>query len=182
MAKPTSKKSSALSAGDRAAQEAAKHAPVSLPSGGSFDREALQKGLERAAAVHPDKRDAEVGKAIENARTDAAHTRGAAAGAIPGHKFVDAEVQIAPGSEVGTGKNKETVGAVVVTEKRQVFDPASAEEGTLVSGGQPVSGSSSEVLSVEESEPLADAPSVPAEDAESGEPGTTTEIPAGDGE
>lgn len=160
-------RSSAMSAETSAADEAARHAPVSLPSGGSFDREQLQKGLDKALDKHPATRDREVSKALENARTDAMHTRAGSAGAIPNHKTVDAQVQLAAGSEVGSGKSKETIGAVVVTERRQVFDADSDQANSRLGGGQPVVGNRSEVLAVDDSKPVVEPVSVSAADDES---------------
>lgn len=134
--------------------DAARHAPVSLPSGGSFDRETLQAGLDQAVDAHPDKRDDAVRHALESARSDAEHTDAGTVNAIPGHKLVDAEVQLSPGTEIEGADGKETVGAVTVTETRQVVDPdADQDVVAAASGGQPVVGNRSEILSTEDAEP-----------------------------
>lgn len=150
MAKAASKKSPE----QREQEEAAKHAPVSLPSGGSFDREALQEGLDKAVDGRTDNRDAEVRKALEKAKDDEAGHTDRGPSVMPGHKTVESEVQLAPGTDVGDGK---TEGAVVVTERHQVFDSKAAEEADqplAASGGQAISGQHSEVLSTKDAEPL----------------------------
>lgn len=160
---------SAMSAEEKEAKEAERHAPVSLPSGGSFDREDLQKGLEKVVDKHGSNRDAEVRKALENARTDADHTSEAPSGTLPGHKTIDAEVQLSAGTEVGTGKDRETVGAVIVREQRQVLDPDVKQDAlSSASGGQPVVGNRSEILSVEDAEPAPEAAPAAAEPAAAG--------------
>ena len=145
------------------------HAPVALPSGGSFDVEKLQKGLDRVVDRHGQNRDSEVRKAFDHAR-DGAHTDASAPNAIPGHKLMETQTQLTPGD-----------GGVVVTELRQVRDPdaddAGATGGAATAGGQPVTGNASEVVAmkpVDGGAPTAEEAAVPAQTGESGEPGTTT--------
>jgi hypothetical protein len=134
-----------------------------LPSGGSFDREKLQHNLDKVVDRHPDNRDAEVSHALESSRSDTTHTSADAPNALPGHKTVTAEVQLAKGTEIGTGKDKKTVGGVTVTETRQVLDPdADADEVAAASGGQAVQGEHSEVLSVDDASGAVDEAAAPA--------------------
>lgn len=164
---------------ERAARDEAKHAPVGLPSGGSFDAADLQKGLDRVADRNLDNRDAEVAKALDAASADGG-TVTVAPNALPGHDVFKVESQIVAGSERGTGKDKEMVGETRVTEFRQVYNPDRAHE-----VGEPFTAATqrSEILSSTRvgSSP---APSVPASvdtgptSGESGEPGTTADIAA----
>ena len=171
MAKSTGKSSSSSRRAPAAAASVPtneQHAPVSLPSGGSFDVEKLQKGLDKAVDRHGQNRDAEVRKALDHAR-DGAHTDTAAPNAIPGHKVMETQTQLTPGDD-----------GLVVTELRQVRDPdakgAGAVGGAATAGGQPVTGNASEVVSMKPVDhvPTIEEASVPPQTGETGDPGTTT--------
>ncbi len=90
-----------------------KHSAVSLPPA-SFDIVELQKGLDHAAGLKPENREASIGKALEKSvakigdknpleREDPA--------SMPGHRFVEVEHP-----ELG------------VIERTQVYDPKLADE------------------------------------------------------
>ena len=186
--KTSSKKAAPkLSAAEREQHEREKHAPVSLESGGSYEASKLFSGLDKAVDKQGGNRDAEVRKALDNARSDAPRTDTAAPNALPGHRTAKVEVQLAPGTEVGKGKDKKIVGGVTVTELRQVYDPgedSAGDAGTVAPGndGQAVVGTGSEILSVEMTdEPPAPAPGPDAGgETDAGETGTTTTLDAGD--
>jgi hypothetical protein len=145
---------------EEAARDTARHAPVSLPSGGSYDREALQEHLEKVVDADPDKRDGEIAKALDKADGDAGGTEQIAPNAIPGHKLVTAEVQLAPGTEIETNEGKRTVGSVTVKEHRQVLDPdAEVDLQSAATGGQAPTGNRSEILSTEDADAHEPAPS-----------------------
>lgn len=191
MAKGTTKKASSGSARKASTGRAAAanardrdaNKPVPLPSGGSFEREDLEKGLERAADRQGANRDAEVNRALANASTDRGTTT-AAPNALPDHKVHRAEVMLGQAVENGDGK---LVAGETVTEFRQVYDPKSASGDTaaerdevIVKPSQVGEAGTSSVLSLDEVTPSR-APrgqdtitSVPAETGESGEPGTTS--------
>ncbi len=182
-----SARSAAPDQAQRAAQEAEKHAPVSLPSGGSFDRGQLQKGLDKVVDRTPDNREAEVGKALTSAAAGEETSRGVV-NALPDHVTMRAEVQFAPGTVVGEGKDQQTLGAEVGTEFRQVFDPKKADEPILrdtasVDTASLGDGTRSEILSLERvgdqpAPPPSESESVPATDGETGEAGTTSNADA----
>lgn len=167
----------------RAANEARKHAPVSLESGASYDRGQLQKGLDRAVDKVGRNRDAEVRKAFDSAANEGTATDKAAPNALPNHRVMETVTQLSSGVEVGEGKDKRTVGAVQVTEQRQVFDADKGGDVRLADaiGGGVSSGQQSEVLSAKlvEGGPYpgpAAGEGVLAQDGETGEPGTTTDL------
>lgn len=83
------------------------HGPVTMPAG-SYDLEKLQKGLDKAVDSQAKNYDAEVGKALDGARSDEIGTT--PPHLVPGNKFVEVD---------GPGGTKETV---------QVFDPKKADE------------------------------------------------------
>lgn len=168
----SSKAAAPKSSEQRAAADAAKHAAVALPSGGAFDRQDLQKGLDTAVDRNSSNRDAEVNKALQNARSNE-DTGIGAPNAIPDHRLMDTTVQIGDGAPV--------------REFRQVYDPkASGEavERAEVAGEQFGDGQRSGIVSMEPIGDSAHAPSpspessVPAQDGESGEPGTTSKADA----
>jgi hypothetical protein len=178
------KRSAKVSPAEKAAREAERHAPVGLGSGASYDREVLQKGLEKVVDRDPDNRDAEVQSALEAA--DAGdNTSRAAPGAIPNHDVMRTETVLSPGVEVGEGKAKQVLGRETVTEYRQVFTgDASDVTAADVKGSAVGTGGKSEVVAMEK---VADAPkpkapdklpdtgtSVPAQDGETGETGSTS--------
>lgn len=175
-------RSAPRSTAQEAAENAAKHAPVALESGGSYDRSSLQKGLDRVVDKNADNRDAEVRKALDGASAGGA-TSVNAPNSLPDHITMRAEVQFAPGTEIGSGRDKQVVGSERGTEFRQVFNPEKAGEpdvqDAVVSGVALGDGTRTEILSLQ---PVGDQPapaptadtSVPAQDGETGEPGTTS--------
>lgn len=171
-------------ADQRAAREAERHAPVSLESGASYDRSALEKGLDRAMDRQDENRDAEVRKALDGARAGGP-TAGNAPNALPDHQVMRTETMLAEGVEVGEGKNKQVLGRETVTEFRQVYvGDGEARQASDVVGSVQASGGQSEIVSMEPvgdkpkkadpKPPVTDTPDVPATDNESGEPGTTS--------
>ena len=97
------------------------HTPVSIPSGGSFDRSELAKGLERAAKGADTNRDEAIDKALKDARKDEAVDVNPSL--VPGYKIVEGRKVLAEGTTIGKGKDEKVVGRREVTEKQQVFDP-----------------------------------------------------------
>jgi hypothetical protein len=157
-----SHKAAKMSPEEQKAHDAAKHAPVSLQSGASYEREDLQKSLDKVVDGQLHNRDAEVAHALDHARSDAEHTDTSSPNAIPGHKVVDAQVQLVPGTKPGGDVDAREIGGVVVTERRQVFDADNQDDddaasGLATQGGQPVVGNRSEVLSIEDAEDVVPA-------------------------
>jgi hypothetical protein len=179
------------SAEERARHEAEKHAPVSLESGGCYDAAELIHGggLTKAVDRQGGNREVEVNKALESARLDRSTTTNAP-NALPEHQVMRAEVELSPGVEVGTGKDKQTIGGVMVEELRQVYvGDGEVKSAADVVGAVQGAGGQSDVVSLA---PVGDkpkaakpqkpadpgSPDVPATTGETGEAGTTSNIEA----
>lgn len=189
--RPSRKTSSRKPTADQAeVASAQRHAPVSLPSGGSFDMATLNKGLDAIVDRDPSNRDAEINKALAAASADVG-TSTAAPNALPDHKVYRTETQLSAGTIVGEGKDAEAVGSQVVTEFRQVYDPSTsttdAPQGVSVSEVDAEAGSRSSVLAMVEvgqgtvkarPDGATDPVRVPATDGATGEPGTTSDADA----
>lgn len=142
-------KAPALSAEEKAARDQEKHAQVSLDSGGSYDLDKLKKGFEKVVGKEGPDRETEIRKALDGASHEVTQT--SPQNQLPNHRTILAEVQLASGTEVGSGRDKKEIGAVVVTEQRQVFDPKSEVDlKSAATGGQPIVGNRSEILSVQD--------------------------------
>lgn len=197
MAKNTTKTTSSsrkapVSAEQRQAVEAQRHAPVSLPSGGSYDMQTLTKGLNAAVDSNGENRDAEIGKALA-AADNGGSTNTAAPNALPDHKVMRVDTQLSAGTIVGEGKDAEAIGSQTVTEFRQVYDPSTAK-GDTAPQGIPVSdmdadaGSRSSIVGMTDvgagsvkapaAAPAPGSTDVGPKDGETGESGTTSNADA----
>lgn len=117
MAKSTTKRSPAKRAA-AAVRSEERHAPVSLPSGGSYDAQELQKRLDAASDNQAGNREAEVSTAIKASELGGV-TATNAPNALPDHRVARVDVMIGQATE----RDGDIVAGETVTEFRQVYDP-----------------------------------------------------------